>query len=70
MTVLESIVKELQGLPTAKQVAVARYVHQLNEASQQKRWSALGALYGSLSEEDATVFEEALRGARRLPEHG
>ena len=70
MTVLESIVKELKGLPTAKQVAVARYVHQLSEAAQQKRWSALGALHGSLSEEDAAVFEEALRGARRLPEHG
>ncbi|MGH8017940.1 MAG: hypothetical protein ACREIA_06570 [Opitutaceae bacterium] len=70
MTVFESIVKELQELPTAKQVAVARYVHQLSEAAQQQRWDALGRLHGSLSEEDAAAFEEALRGARRLPAHG
>lgn len=70
MTVLESIVKELQELPTAKQVAVARYVHQLSEAAQQQRWGVLGQLHGSLSEADAVAFEEALSGARRLPTHG
>ena len=70
MTVLESIVKELRELPTAKQVAVARYVHQLSEAGRQKRWDALGRLHGSLNEEDGTVFEDALRGARRLPADG
>lgn len=70
MTVLESIVKELQALPTAKQVEVARYVHQLSEAGQKQRWDALGRLHGILSEADAVVFEEALRGARRLPADG
>ena len=70
MTVLESIVKELQDLPTAKQVEVAGYVHRLNETAQKERWSVLGRLHGSLGEADGRAFEEALSGARRLPAHG
>lgn len=70
MTVLESIVRELQELPTPKQVEVARYVHRLNAAAQKQRWDLLGGLYGSLSEEDGRAFEEALHGSRRLPANG
>lgn len=70
MTILESIVKELQELPTAKQVEVAGYVHRMNETAQRQRWDMLGRLHGSVSEADARAFEEALRGARRLPAHG
>lgn len=70
MTILESIVKELQELPTAKQVEVAGYVHRMSEAAQQQRWNLLGRLHGSLGEDDARAFEEALSGARRLPTHG
>lgn len=70
MTILESIVKGVQELPTAKQVEVARYVHRMNEAAQKTRWDLLGRLHGSLSEADGLAFEEALRGSRRLPEHG
>jgi hypothetical protein len=70
MTVLESIVQDLQELPTAKQVEVARYVHRLSEATQKRRWDLLGRLYGSLSEADGQAFEEALRASRRLPVNG
>ena len=70
MTVLESIVKELRELPTAKQVAVARYVHQLSETGLQQRWDELGRLHGALSDEDGAAFDDALRSARRLPAHG
>lgn len=70
MTVLESIVKDLRELPTAKQVEVARYVHRLSETTQKQRWDLLGRLYGTLSEEDGQAFEEALRGSRRLPANG
>jgi hypothetical protein len=70
MTVLESIVKELQELPTAKQVEVAGSVHRLNEVAQKERWDVLGRLHGSLDEADGDAFAEALSGARRVPTHG
>lgn len=70
MTVLESMVRELQELPTPKQVEVACYVRRRSAATQKQRWDLLGRLYGSLSEEDGQAFEEALRGSRRLPANG
>lgn len=70
MTVLESIVKELQELPTAKQVEVAGYVHRLSESAQKERWTLLGSLHGCLSDADGRAFEEARSAARRLPAHG
>jgi hypothetical protein len=70
MTVLESIINELQDLPTAKQVEVARYVHRLSETGRTRRWELLGELYGSVNDHDGQVFEEALRSSRREPENG
>ena len=70
MTILESIVKGVQELPTAKQVEVARYVHRMNEAAQKTRWDLLGRLHGTLSEVDGQAFEDALRSSRRMPDHG
>lgn len=70
MTVIESIVKELEELPPAKLVAVAGYVHQLTAAGQQDRQDWLRRSHGSLSDADARAFAEALAGSRRLPTHG
>jgi hypothetical protein len=66
MTVIESILKDLQGLPTPMLVDVARYVHGLSESAQKERADILGRTHGVLSEEDGQAFESALFGARRL----
>lgn len=65
MSVIESILKDLQSLPTPKLVDVARYVHGLSEAAQKERLSLLHQTHGALSEEDGDAFELALTGARR-----
>ena len=66
MSIIESIIKGLQGLPTSKLVEVARYVHGLNEEAQKERLDVLRATRGRLSEDDGRAFEAALSGARRL----
>jgi len=66
MSVIESILKDLEGLPTPKLVEVARYVHGLSEEAQKERLSLLRRTHGALSEEDGEAFETALTGARRL----
>jgi hypothetical protein len=70
MTVMETIMRDLQGLPLRKLVEVARYVHQVSAAGQEEREKVLRATYGSLSEEDGVSFEEALKGAREVEAHG
>jgi hypothetical protein len=66
VNVIESIIKDLQGLPNPKLVEVARYVHGLSEAAQKKRSALLHKTHGALTEKDGEAFEMALRGARRL----
>ncbi len=66
MSVIESILKDLQSLPTPKLVEVARYVHGLSETAQKERLSLLQQTHGALSEQDGEAFELALTGARRL----
>jgi len=46
MTVIESIIKDLQGLPNAKLVEAAGMIHRLSEKAQQERAEALQGLYG------------------------
>jgi len=66
MTVIESILKDLQNLPTPRLIDVARYVHGLNEAAQKERLALLSQTHGVLNEEDGRAFEMALLGARRM----
>ncbi len=66
MSVIESILKDLQSLPNPKLVEVARYVHGLSEEAQKERSALLRQTFGSLSEEDGEIFEQAVRDARRL----
>ena len=66
MSVIESILKDLEGLPTPKLVEVARYVHGLSAAAQEERLSLLRRTYGGLTEEDGVAFDLALAGSRRL----
>lgn len=66
MSVIESIIRDLQKLPTPKLVEVARYVHGLSEAEQHARRDLLRQTHGVLNDEDGQAFEMALQGARRL----
>jgi hypothetical protein len=57
VVIIESILKQLQNLPTPKLVEVARYVHGLSAAAQKERLSVLRETHGVLSEEDGETFE-------------
>ena len=61
MSVIESILKDLQNLPTSKLVEVARYVHGLNPKSQDLRHAALLATAGCMAGEEGEDFERAVR---------
>ncbi len=66
VNVIESILKDLQSLPTPKLVEVARYVHGLSEADQKNRQALLRQTHGVLTEQDGHSFEAAMLGGRRL----
>jgi len=68
VTLTESINKNLQDLPENKLVEVARLVRDLVPEAVIRQRKALKDLHGCLDEETAKVFEEALAGARQLPE--
>jgi hypothetical protein len=70
MTVIESIVRGIQGLPLRQQIEVARYVYRLNTAAQQERVEVLRRTHGRLDEVDGQAFEDALADARRIEAHG
>lgn len=63
---IESILKELQGMPTAKLVEIAKYVHGLSEDAHEERVKMLRQTCGALSEEDGEAFEQALADSRRI----
>jgi glutaredoxin 2 len=66
VSVIESIVKELAGLPNSKLLEVARYVHALSEDAQKVRLKIFKETFGVLSEEDGRAFEEALAEIRHV----
>lgn len=66
MDVIESIIRDLQGLSTTKLVEAARYIHGLSEADQQNRQALLRQTHGVLDAEDGHAFEAAMLGSRRL----
>ncbi len=61
MSVLESIVKELETLPTPKLEEVARFVHRINPRRREERLAILMATAGYMSGEEGEVFEKAVR---------
>ena len=70
MTVIESIVRGIQGLPLRQQIEVACHVFRLNVAAQQERTEVLRRTHGRLDETDGQAFEDALTDARRIEVHG
>jgi len=55
MTVIESILRDLNELPNPTLVAVASYVHSLNPKSKERRLAALHATAGCLDAEEGEL---------------
>jgi hypothetical protein len=70
MSVLDSIIHDLRGMPLSKLVDVARYVHRLSETAERERAEILRDTHGYLDEQDGLAFEEALETARRIEDRG
>lgn len=67
MSVIDSIVRDLNELPPAKLLDVAHYVHALNPKSADRRQAALRETAGCLDDADGADFEQAVRAeAERL----
>lgn len=70
MTVIETIVRDVQSLSLREQVEVARYVQRLSETARRKRATVLRQTHGSLDDVDGRAFEEALAESRKIEAHG
>ena len=70
MTVIETIVRDIQSLSLREQVQVARYVQRLSATVRRKRATVLRKTHGSLDDADGRVFEEAVAESRKMEAHG
>lgn len=61
MSVLESIVKDLEALPAPKLVEVAHYVSALNPKRKEERLAAILATAGCMSGQEGADFERLVR---------
>ena len=61
MSVIESILRELNELPPGKLTEVARYIHGLNPKSRERQRQALMETEGCMPGEDGADFERAVR---------
>ena len=60
VSILESIVKDLESLPAPKLVEVAHYVSNLNPKRREERLAALNATAGCLPGAEGEAFEKAV----------
>jgi hypothetical protein len=58
---MESIVKDLETLPSTRLIEVAHYVSHLNPKRREERLAALRATAGCMSGEEGEAFEKAVR---------
>ena len=70
MTVMETIMRDIQSLPLREQVQVARYVRLLSASARRKRATVLCKTYGSPDDADGRAFEEAVAESRKMEPHG
>jgi hypothetical protein len=70
MTVIETIMRDVQSLSLREQVEVARYVQRLSESARRKRATVLRETHGSLDDADGRAFEEALAESRKMEANG
>jgi hypothetical protein len=62
MTVLESILKDLETLPTSKLMEVAHYISGQNPHRQRERIEALKATSGCMMGDEGAEFERVVIG--------
>ncbi len=60
MTAQESIIADLESLPSTALQQVADYVHQLRERAAIDRKLAFDATFGSMTAEEAEAFEKVI----------
>ncbi len=60
MTLVESITRDLQKLPNAKLVEVARFISELVPQVSERQRKALAESYGCMDDEDGEAFEKAV----------
>jgi hypothetical protein len=70
MTIIESIVRDLRGMPMRQLVDVARYVHSISETAQNERARVLQETFGYLDESEGRIFEESLADSLRIESYG
>ena len=70
MTVIETIMRDIQSLSLREQVQVARYVQRLSATARRKRVAVLRKTHGSLDDADGRAFEEAVAESRKMEAHG
>ena len=70
MTILETILREVQSLPLREQVEVVRYVHRLAAKSRTERAAKLHSTHGALNFADGEVFEAAMKESRTMVRNG
>ena len=66
MTVIESIVKDLEKLPAPKLIEVAHFVQNFDPRCREERLVLLRKTQGVLSQEDGIAFEQAMATSRRV----
>lgn len=74
MVLVQSIIQELQELPASALLKASRYIHQLRvlnpkKKSAEHRLTALKALAGSISNEDADIMENAIKESDQVSMH-
>jgi hypothetical protein len=60
MTLVESITRDLQKLPNAKLVEVARFISELVPQVAERQRTALAESYGCMPGEEGEAFEDAV----------
>lgn len=66
MNTIETIVEDLRYLPKDRFAAAAEVIHKMREDYLAERNRILDETAGCMSEEEAVVFEKALKESRRL----
>lgn len=71
MILVQSIIQELQELPTPALLKAAQYIHRLNPKKKfkQDRFAVLKALAGSISREDADRMNQAIKESDQVSMH-
>jgi len=66
MSTIETIVEDLRDLPKDRFAAAAEVIHKIREDYLAERNRIIDETAGSLSAEEAAVFQEALQESRRV----